>query len=155
MSITWSTEPDCPQPNLIEADNEITVLYRIGPRVTTCRMSEELRKKKRIRSGHRGSATKTITKVTELLAAEKVDLTRLASLKLSLKEKLDTIKLLDEEILNLVDEARLEDEIEEADAFRQGHMQERRAQAAINPAPTARPLGGGELSASERPSCHM
>ena len=60
-------------------------------------MSEELRKKKRIRAGHRGSATKTITKVTELLAAEKVDLTRLASLKLSLKEKLDTIKLLDEE----------------------------------------------------------
>ena len=58
-----------------------------------------------------------------------------------------------------MDEARLEDEIEEADAFRQGihatciTIEERRAQAAINPAPTARPLGGGELSASERPSC--
>ena len=40
-------------------------------------------------------------------------------LKLSLQEKLETLKLLDSQILQLTDEGELEDEIEQADSFRE------------------------------------
>ena len=45
-------------------------------------------------------------------------LERLLQCKLSLKEKLETLKTLDEEIIALVEEDALEDQIEQADILR-------------------------------------
>ena len=50
---------------------------------------------KRIRAGHRGSATGMMSDSDGLLAADVVDEARLAQLKLSLEEKLETLKKLD------------------------------------------------------------
>ena len=64
-------------------------------------MAEDLVKKRRIRAGHRASATQTLTKVNDTLAAETADKERLSLLKLALEEKLSTFKLLDSEIVEL------------------------------------------------------
>ena len=48
---------------------------------------------------------------------------QLLQLKLSLEEKITTIKELDGEILNLVDDAAIEDEIVQADALRREYTQ--------------------------------
>lgn len=47
--------------------------------------------KKPLRAGHGGSTTLMLTQVNKLLKADKIDLVRLAQLKLSLQEKLDTL----------------------------------------------------------------
>ena len=47
----------------------------------------DLARKKRIRGGHRGSVTKTVTKVNTALAADPVDGAALALLRLTLTEK--------------------------------------------------------------------
>ena len=87
-------------------------------------MAEELTKKKRVRGGHRASATRTIGRVDEYLAAagpdRPVETSKLLTLKLNLKEKLETLKLLDSQIVELTGEGELEDEIEQADSFREG-----------------------------------
>ena len=46
-------------------------------------------------------------------------LEKLLQCKLSLKEKLEALKILDEEIIALVDEDPLEDQIEQADVFKE------------------------------------
>ena len=61
-------------------------------------MSEELSRKKRVRAGHRASATRMVNKASALLDDEASDLTKLSQLKLSLQEKLDVLKQLDGEI---------------------------------------------------------
>ena len=81
-------------------------------------MAEALakKKKKRIRAGHKGSATKTVRQITEILEGNAPDRDRLSLLRITLKEKLDTIKTLDAEIVELIeDEGDLADEIEQAD----------------------------------------
>ena len=83
-------------------------------------MAEGLTKKKRIRAGHRGSATRMLTQVEGLLAASTTDVARLSQLKLSLQEKLETLKLLDGEIIDLIEEDHLVEEIEQADGFKEG-----------------------------------
>ena len=85
----------------------------------------ELTKKKRIRAGHRGVVTRRIKEVDDLVAAitptHPADLAKLAQLKLSLKEKLDTLSKLDDEILELIDtDAELVADIDEADTIKQG-----------------------------------
>lgn len=61
-------------------------------------MAEALAKKKRIRGGHRASATRMIQQVFELITTSEADPTielntkRLLQLKLSLEEKLSTLK---------------------------------------------------------------
>ena len=72
-------------------------------------------RKKRVRGGHRSSATKAIGRAEDLLAPEKSDLDKLSQLKLVLREKLETLKTLDAEILDMVKEEDLADEIEQAD----------------------------------------
>ena len=57
-------------------------------------MAEGLAKKKRIRAGHRASTTWALTKVNDALAAETTDEAKLSQLKLTLEEKLGTLKLL-------------------------------------------------------------
>ena len=80
-------------------------------------MSEDLAKKKRIRAGHRASTTRTLTKVNDALAAETADEAKLSQLKLTLEEKLTTLKLLDGEIVELTEEDALATEIERADDY--------------------------------------
>ena len=83
-------------------------------------MSEGLSRKKRVRGGHRGSATRILQEVYDTIEST-VDrdsiMTRLEQCKISLEEKLDIIKQQDEEILELVDDEEVEHEIEEADNF--------------------------------------
>ena len=83
-------------------------------------MSEDLAKKKRIRAGHRASATRMLRQIDELLAVTPPDTVRLSQLKLSLEEKLGTLKQLDGEIVELTDEDHLIEEIEQADGFKEG-----------------------------------
>ena len=79
----------------------------------------DVTKKKRIRAGHRSSATRMLTQVEESLAASPPGVARLSQLKLSLQEKLETLKLLDGEIVDLTEESHLADEIEQADGFKE------------------------------------
>ena len=80
-------------------------------------MADALTKKKRIRAGHKGSATKTVRQITE---GESPDRDRLSLLRITLREKLDTIKALDAEIVELIeDETELADEIEQADTYKE------------------------------------
>ena len=72
-------------------------------------MAEELAKKKRIRAGHKASATKTIRQIEDILANETIDQERLSLLRLSLNEKLETIN----------DDDTLADEIEQADGYKE------------------------------------
>ena len=81
-------------------------------------MAEGLAKKKRIRAGHRASATRTLTKVNEALTADTSDESKLLQLKFTLEEKLDTLKLLDGEIIDLIEEDALATEIEQADDYK-------------------------------------
>jgi hypothetical protein len=83
-------------------------------------MTEALTKKRRIRAGHKASATKTIRNIEDLLSSSAPDKARLSLLQLTLKEKLETIKTLDSEVVELIDdEGLLADEIEQADSYRE------------------------------------
>lgn len=82
--------------------------------------SEGVARKKRIRGGHKSSATRMLTQINALLTEDPPDLSKLSQLKLSIQEKLETIKLLDGELLDLVSEDELTAEIEQADAFKEG-----------------------------------
>ena len=87
-------------------------------------MSEGLIRKKQIRAGHQDSATRMLTNVNELLSTLEpgptTDTSKLTQLKLSLQEKLETLRQLDREILDLTEEDRLVDEIEQVDIFEEG-----------------------------------
>ena len=61
-------------------------------------MTEELVRKRKICAGHRASATRILKKVDTTLTESAIDIDKLAQMKLSLAEKLDTLKLLDGEI---------------------------------------------------------
>ncbi len=80
----------------------------------------ELSRKKRVRAGHRASATKMISRTEELLAGDSPDVLKLSQLKLSLNEKLEVLKQLDNEILAMVDEGDVAGEIEQSDEFKEG-----------------------------------
>ena len=79
---------------------------------------EILSRKKRVRGGHRGSTKRTITELYE--AIESTDegeaiITKLRQCKLALEEKLETVKQIDDQILELVPDEELDSEIEQAD----------------------------------------
>ena len=82
-----------------------------------------LGRKKRIRAGHKASATRILRQVDEIAGSDEVteaDRSRLAQLKLGLEEKLATLKQLDAEILELTAEEGLEAEIEQSDTYKEG-----------------------------------
>ena len=84
-------------------------------------MTEGLARKKCIRAGHKASTTKLLSKLDELrVDSDSVDTSKLLRLKLSLEEKLHTLKTLDGEILDLTTEDDLSDEIEQADSYKEG-----------------------------------
>ena len=68
-------------------------------------MAEGLVRKKRIHAGHKATATRMLTKVNELLSTLEPGPTtktlKLTQLKLSLQEKLETLRQPDSEILDL------------------------------------------------------
>ena len=67
-------------------------------------MAEALAKKKRIQVGHKASATKMMGKIDSILGAGSPDTSTLSLMKLTLQEKLETIKVLDSEIVELIDD---------------------------------------------------
>ena len=73
--------------------------------------AEGIERKKRIRAGHRAATTTMLNQIDPSLAAENKDLPKLAQLKMILEEKIETLKLLDSEILNLTEESEIEEEI--------------------------------------------
>ena len=76
-------------------------------------MAEALARKKRIRAGHKASVTKSIRNVEEILAREVPSQEKLSMLEMTLKEKLGTMKTLDAEVTDLIeDEKALGGEIE-------------------------------------------
>ena len=81
-------------------------------------MAEELTKKKRIRAGHRAAAKKTLRQVEEASAGQ--DVSKLTLLKMTLTEKLENLKILDNEIIDRTDdEAAIADEIKQADEYKE------------------------------------
>ncbi|XP_065904623.1 uncharacterized protein [Dysidea avara] len=83
-------------------------------------MSEGLSRRRKIRGGHRGSATRMVHEIYE--AIESTDerdsiVTKLEQCKISLEEKLEIIRQQDDEILELVGDVEVEHEINEADTF--------------------------------------
>ena len=82
-------------------------------------------KKTQIRVGHRGLVTRCIQeadKVIEMATPDQtINTAKLAQLKLSLKEKLETVSRMDDKIVELTEKAEdLETEINKADNFKQG-----------------------------------
>ena len=81
-------------------------------------MAEELARK--VRGGHKASATRMMSRADELMASEGApDVSKLNQLGMSLKEKLQEVKVFDSEILTLVEDDELEDEIAQADLFKE------------------------------------
>ena len=101
----------------------------------------DLAKKRKIRAGHKGSVTRTINKVDTALTAEPVDVAALPLLKLTLKEKVEVIRTLDAEVIELIeDEDALTAEIQQADEYRESiHSYLLRIEAALEKATTATP----------------
>lgn len=81
--------------------------------------SEVLPRKKKIRAGHRASATRLLNQIDAILGDDDPDGDKLALLKLSLREKLETLKQLDSEIVELTPEEELVREIEQADEYKE------------------------------------
>ena len=84
----------------------------VEQRLYRTNMSREISRKKKLRGAHRASATRFQRTVSELLVsfgANKSEefLPRLNQLKTSMQEKLKILNALDEEILNIIDEANL------------------------------------------------
>ena len=81
-----------------------------------------LSRKKRVRGEHKASANRIITQMYEAKeSAEEGEsvITKLMQCKLSLQGKLDTVIQLYDEILELIDNAEVDEEIEQADIFKE------------------------------------
>ena len=63
-------------------------------------MIDELAKKKRVRGAQKASATKIMQQVTEIVRSENPNQTRLTCLRLALKDRFETIKALDVEVID-------------------------------------------------------
>jgi len=81
--------------------------------------AEGVARKKHIRTGHKVSGTKMIAQIDTILSEDSLDVAKLSQLKLSVQEKLETIKTPDRELLDLVEE-ELTTEIEQTDGFKEG-----------------------------------
>ena len=82
-------------------------------------MSAELAKKKRVRGAHKASATKIMQQIVEAVRADRPDEARLASLRLSLNEEIETVKGLDADVIDLMDDDGIVEDIDTADEFKE------------------------------------
>ena len=76
-----------------------------------------LARKKKIRSGHKSSTTRLMTRATTALEAEVVDVDELSFLQQRITEKRELLKTLDSELAELVPDEGLEEEIQQADEY--------------------------------------
>ena len=76
--------------------------------------------KKRVCSGHKASATKMVAEVNAVVHETAPDSAKLLH---SLEEKLKTLKVLDKEILKVVVPEAIQEEIEEADSYKESIFQ--------------------------------
>ena len=79
----------------------------------------ELQRLKTTRKGHRQSATRLVNQVETLIEEAEPDMTKLRQYKVSLEEKREEIKALDASVLNVIEEERIESEIEQADIYKE------------------------------------
>ena len=107
-----------PRPGSINTDIDV---YLTGEGLktrwrNTCQKEEDQSRTQ----GHKAYATKTIRQSEDILVSETPDKERLSLLQLTLNEKLQTIKGLDSEVIDLIeiDEA-LASEIEQADDYKE------------------------------------
>ena len=77
--------------------------------------AEALQRKKRVRAGHRASATRIQGQITTALGATPPNVERLSMLKLTLEAKQKTLKELHNEIVLLIPNEELDTEIQQAD----------------------------------------
>lgn len=85
-------------------------------------MAEGLNRKRKVRGGHRASTKRTISSLYEAIEATEgleAVMTKLEQCRITLKEKLETLKQLDKEILGLVEDSEVDNEIEQADTFKE------------------------------------
>ena len=78
---------------------------------------QALLRKQKIHAGHQASGTRLLNQVDGALAVTPTDDT-LAQLKLSLHEKLEILKQLDSEVVDLTPEERLDEDIEQAEDYK-------------------------------------
>ena len=79
-----------------------------------------MKKKKKIRGGHKGYVTITLEKVQALLDDFELSVAnQVKTYRIALTEKLNILSALDEEILTLITEEYIEDEIRETGIFRE------------------------------------
>ena len=76
-------------------------------------------KKKRVREAHEASATKIMQQIAKIVRSERPDQTKLSCLQLALNEKFKTIKALDVEVIDLINDDGVVDDIERADEFKE------------------------------------
>ena len=70
-------------------------------------MAEALGKKKKVRGGHRAYVTTVIAEVNEILPNyQSEQQTDLRKLQITLKEQLDNLKNLDEQLIELIDDKK-------------------------------------------------
>ena len=119
---TWTFEPDTLNDSTDRPGQRKHRLESARSASCTPDMTEAegLSRKKRIRAGHRVSATRILNQIDGALPAVTPDSAKLSQLKLSLQEKLETLKLLDAEIVELTPEEGLVEEIEQADGYKEG-----------------------------------
>ena len=78
-----------------------------------------LARKKKTRSGHRASTTRLVNQAVTAMGAEDVDTDQLSLIKQMLVEKMETLKVLDGELAELVPDEELEEEIQRADEYKE------------------------------------
>ncbi len=84
-------------------------------------MAEAFAKKKRIRAGHKASATRLLHQSEKVTSATTPDTSKLALINMSFMEKLEILRVLDSKIEELTDdESSLSSEIEAAASFKEG-----------------------------------
>ena len=71
----------------------------------------EAERKWKIRSAHRGSATRMMHSSYEAMGAAEISVTKLKQLRQTLSEKLDTLATLDAQLLEVTEEDQLEAEL--------------------------------------------
>ena len=82
--------------------------------------AEGLSWKKRVRVAHRGSVTRIVDQVYEVLRAEDgLSVPKLKQQKLTLSGKLDVLSKLDDELIELIHEEEMDEEVEQADKVRE------------------------------------
>ena len=78
-----------------------------------------LARKRKTRAGHRASATRLVNQATTVMGGEEVDTDQLSLIKQMLVEKVETERILDGEMADIVPDDELEAEIQGADEYKE------------------------------------